>query len=116
MKVHRVARLVASGQINVFAMEFMVEISCLRKSATSSFCKVLLHNTRWPWFRKSLDVGPVIVILMFSKMQKSVVFFWFSQLCSSDGIWRLRAHFVVCRFAGVQQLLPVFETTSFKSF
>ena len=30
---------------------------------------------RWPWFRKSLDLGPVIVIFMFSKMQKSVVFF-----------------------------------------
>ena len=65
VKVRRVARVVASLQINSFAMEFMVEISCLRKSATSSFCKVLLHNTRWPWFRKSLDVGPVIVILMF---------------------------------------------------
>ena len=36
--------VVASGQINVFAMEFMVEISCLRKSATSSFCKVFLHR------------------------------------------------------------------------
>ena len=30
-------RVVASLQIDVFAMEFMVEISCLRKSATSSF-------------------------------------------------------------------------------
>ena len=75
--MHRVARVVAPAQINVFAMEFMVEISCLRKSATSSFCKVLLHDTRWPWFRKGLDVGPVIVIVMFSEMQKSVVFFWF---------------------------------------
>ena len=53
-------------------MEFLGEISCLRKSATSSFCKVLLHNTRRPWFRKSLDLGPVIVIVMFSKMEKSV--------------------------------------------
>ena len=75
VKRRRVARVVAPVQINTYAMEFMVEISCLRKSATSSFCKVLLHNTRWPWFRKSLDLGPVIVILMFSKMQKSVVSF-----------------------------------------
>ena len=75
MKRLGVAHVVASVQIDVFAMEFMVEISCLRKSATSSFCKVLLHNTRWPWFRESLDLGPVIVILMFSKMQKSVCVF-----------------------------------------
>ena len=80
VKVRRVARVVAPLQIDVFAMQCMVEISCLRKSATSSFCKVLLHNTRWPWFRKSLDVGPVIVILMFSKMQKSVVFLVFTAL------------------------------------
>ena len=78
--MRRVARVVASLWINVFAMEFMVEISCLRKSATSSFCKVLLHKTRWPWFRESLDLGPVIVILMFSKMQKSVVFLVFTAL------------------------------------
>ena len=75
MIIHRVARVVASGQINVFAMEFLVEISCLPKSATSSFCKALKGQARWPWFRKSLDLGPVIVILMFSKMQKSVCFF-----------------------------------------
>jgi hypothetical protein len=85
VKRRRVARVVASGQINVFAMEFMVEISCLRKSATSSFCKVLLHKTRWPWFRESLDLGPVIVILMFSKMQKSVVFFGFHSFARQMG-------------------------------
>ena len=52
----------------------MIEISCLRKSATSSFCKVLLHNTRWPWFRKSLDLGPVIISSMFSKNSKKCFF------------------------------------------
>ena len=77
VKRRGVARVVASVQINVFAMEFMVEISCLRKSATSSFCKAPIGQARWPWFRKSLDLGPVIVIFMFSKMQKSVVLFWF---------------------------------------
>ena len=75
--IHRVARVVAPAQIKSFGMEFMVEISCLRKSATSSFCKSSIAYTRWPWFRKSLDLGPVIVICMFSKMQKSVVLFWF---------------------------------------
>ena len=53
---------------------------------------------------------------MFSKMQKSVVLFWFQQLCSSDGIWLSRAHFVVCYLWGEQELFAVFETTSFKSF
>ena len=61
-------------------MEFMVEISCLRKSATSSFCKALKGQARWPWFRKSLDLGPGIIIFMFSKMQKSAVFFGFKAL------------------------------------
>ena len=44
------------------------------KNSNSSFCKVPIGQARWPWFRKSLDLGPVIVILMFSKMQKSVFF------------------------------------------
>ena len=59
-------------------MEFMVEISCLRKSATSSFCKVLLHrrDVRGPWFRKSLDLCPVIVSFMFFKNEKKVLFFF----------------------------------------
>ena len=77
------------------------------KNSNSSFCKVPIGQARWPWFRKSLDLGPVIVIFMFSKMQKSVVLFWFSQLCSSDGIWLLRAHFVVCYLPGVQELFAV---------
>ena len=61
-------------------MEFMVEISCLRKSATSSFCKAPVGQARWPWFRKSLDLGPVIVIFMFSKLQKSAVFLFLKLL------------------------------------
>ena len=48
------ARVVAPAQINSFAMEFMVEISCLRKSATSSFCKVLLHRRDGRGFGKVL--------------------------------------------------------------
>ena len=77
MKIRGVARVVASVQINVFAMEFIIEISCLRKSATSSFCKAPIGQARWPWFRKTLDLGPLIVIVMFSKMQKSVDFVGF---------------------------------------
>ena len=53
--IRRRARVVVvSVQINVFAMEFMVEISCLRKSATSSFCKVLLHRRDVRGFGKVL--------------------------------------------------------------
>ena len=54
VKVQIMRRVVASDQINVFAMEFMVEISCLRKSATSSFCKVLLHRSDVRGFGKDL--------------------------------------------------------------
>ena len=54
MKRRRVARVVAPAQINAFAMEFMVEISCLRKSATSSFCKVILHTRDGRGFGKVL--------------------------------------------------------------
>ena len=54
MKVARVVRVVAWVQIDVFAMEFMVEISCLRESATSSFRKVLLHRRGVRGFGKVL--------------------------------------------------------------
>ena len=60
--------------------------------------------------------GPCLSNSHVFKNAKKCIFFCFSQLWSSDGIWRLRAHFVVCRFAWVQQLLPDFQTTSFKSF
>ena len=46
----------------------------MRKSPNSSFYKDPKGQARRPWFRKSLDLGPVIVIFMFSKMQKSAVF------------------------------------------
>ena len=115
-KVRRVARVVAPLQINTYAMEFLVEISCLRKSATFSFCKVLSHNTRWPWFRESLDVGPVIVILMFSKMQKSDVFFWFSQLCSNR--WDLAFAGSFCRLplCGSATAFACFLNNKFQEF
>ena len=58
----------------------MVEISCLRKSATSSFYKDPTGQARRSWFRKSIDLGPVLVSFMFSKMQKSAVFFGFKAL------------------------------------
>ena len=49
---------------------------------------------RWPWFRKSLDLGPVIVIFMFSKMQKSVVFLVLTALL---GGWDLAFAGSFCR-------------------
>ena len=50
------------------------------KNSNSSFCKAPIGQARWPWLRKSLDLGPVIVSFMFSKMQKSAVFFGFKAL------------------------------------
>ena len=67
---HRVAQVVASGQINVFAMEFMVEISCLRKSATSSFCKVLLHRRDVRGFGNRLESSLLLRVHHFKKCKK----------------------------------------------
>ena len=64
-------RVVASLQINVFAMEFIVEISCLRKSATSSFCKDLLHRRDVRGFGNRLDSS----LLPRVHHEKNIVFF-----------------------------------------
>ena len=80
VKVRRVARVVASGQINSFAMEFMVEISCLRKSATSSFLSGFGSRARCPWFRKSAGIVPAPSSTSFQKMKKSVVFLFLTAL------------------------------------
>ena len=49
-----VLRKVLAQLSSIESMEFMVEISCLRKSATSSFCKVLLHRRDGRGFGKVL--------------------------------------------------------------
>ena len=83
VKMRGMRRVVASVQINSFAMEFMVEISCLRKGATSSFCKAPRGQARCPWFRKSAGIVPAPSSTSFQKMRKSVVFFYFN----SFGAW-----------------------------
>ena len=70
VKVRRVARVVTSLQINVFAMEFIVEISCLRKSATSSFCKVLLHRRYVRGFGNRLESSLLPRVHHFTKNEK----------------------------------------------
>ena len=75
MKVHRVTRVVAQVQINSFAIEFIVEISCLRKSATSSFCKAPKGQVRCPWFRKSAEIVPAPSSTSFQKMEQVPFFF-----------------------------------------
>ena len=72
MKIRRMPRVVAPVQINSFALEFLVETSCFRKSATSNFYKDPGGQARRPWFRKSFRIRMPYVIIAFSKIQKSV--------------------------------------------
>ena len=78
------------------------------KNSNSSFCKAPIGQARWPWFRKSLDLGPVIVIFMFSKMEKSVVFFLV--LTALLGRWDLAFAGSFCR------LLPSGSARAFCCF
>ena len=79
----RVARVVTRVQIDVFAKEFMVEISCLRKSATSSFCKVLLHRRDVRGFGNRLESSLLPRVHHFKKWKKVLFFFDFN----SFGPW-----------------------------